>query len=187
MAFFDTTFHSRYLSDDDNATYSLVTFLPRALDQYVVPLREKYDPIYKAIPSHICIVFPFQYDGPVDQLAIRVSDELESVPAFEVELDSIGDFYPKVPEIYWKVKENQILSTLYYKLSAKLELSLPHRNYIPHVTVAREISSHRVLLVKEKIVPYLPTESFTCNKIDLITPLRGDRWVSVRTFTLPEY
>ena len=187
MAFFDTTFHSRFLSDDDRATYSLVVFLPRELDRYVMPLREKYDPIYKAIPSHICVVFPFQYAGPVDELAGRLSEELEQLPAFPIELDSIGDFYPKVPVIYWKVRENQSLSTLYYKLSARLDLTLPHRTYIPHVTVAREISSHRVMMIKEKIVPYLPTETFTCRKIDLITPLRGDRWVSVRTFSLPEF
>jgi len=188
MSFVDTSFHSRYLEDEENgATYSLVAFLPRDLDRFVRPLREKYDPIYRAIPSHICIVFPFQFAGPVDELAGEVDDELEKMEPFTVELDSIGDFYPKVPVIYWKVKENQNLATLYYNLSARLDLPLPHRQYIPHVTVAREISSHRVLLVKEKIVPYLPTESFTCSKIDLITPLQGDRWVSVRTFTLKSF
>lgn len=187
MSFSDTAFHERYFEDDDAATYALVIFLPRDLDRFTVPLREKYDPIHRAIPSHICIVFPFQHNGPVDDLAAQIGEELEHAPAFSIELDSIGDFYPKVPVIYWKVRENQMLSTMYYKISARLQLPLPHRQYIPHVTIAREISSHRVLLVKEKIVPYLPTESFMCRKIDLITTLPGNRWVSVRTFTLSEY
>jgi hypothetical protein len=52
------------------------------------------------------------------------------------------------------------------------------------VTVAKEISDHRVVLVKEKIVPYLGEESFEAETIDLIAPTANKQWVSVRTFTL---
>ena len=61
---------------------------------------------------------------------------------------------------------------------------MPCKSYQPHVTVAREISDHRVMLVKEKIVPYLPNESFVATAVDLVAPVAGQNWVSVRTFPL---
>jgi hypothetical protein len=42
------------------------------------------------------------------------------------------------------------------------------------------------MLVKEKIVPYLPAEKFTVQSLDLIVPIAADKWVSVRNFSLEE-
>ena len=58
------------------------------------------------------------------------------------------------------------------------------RQFVPHVTVAKEISDHRVVMVKERILPYLPDEHFYASSIDLVAPDAGDHWVSVRTFPL---
>ena len=52
------------------------------------------------------------------------------------------------------------------------------------VTVAKEISQHRVMLVKDAIASYLSRERFEVDAIDLIAPLPERRWVSVRTFPL---
>ena len=94
------------------------------------------------------------------------------------------DFYPRTPKIFWNVKAGEELSELYFRLYTGLEQPIPFKQYQPHVTVAREISYHRVLLIKEKIVGYLPDESFEAEKIELISPLPNNRWVSVRTFPL---
>ncbi|HKK20644.1 MAG TPA: 2'-5' RNA ligase family protein [candidate division Zixibacteria bacterium] len=166
--------------------YAMIIFLPQPLDAVIAPLRARFDPIYNLVSSHITVVFPFETMMPIEEIASTVGAEIQKQPRIHIELDSIGDFYPKSPIIYWKIKKNNELCELYYRLYARLGVPIPHKIYEPHVTVAREISDHRVMIVKEKIVSYLPNEKFRAGSIDLVTPLVNEKWVSVRTFSLSE-
>ena len=162
--------------------YAVVIFLPPSLNRVTVPLREQYDPLYNLVASHITLVFPFETNRPLDDIAGMIQRESEKQESFLIQLDSVGDFYPKTPIIYWNVKENTQLYELYYRLYSSLDMPIPFKQYMPHVTVANEISQHRVIIVKEKIASYLPRERFYAGSMDLITPLVDERWVSVRTF-----
>ena len=164
--------------------YAVVIFLPPHLDEIIAPLREKYDPLYNLVSSHVTLVFPFESGMSLDEMAGIIKAETDRQTSTLIELDSIGDYYPEYPVIYWKIKPNSDLSNLYRCLYSGLGLSLPYKEYQPHVTVAREISHYRVMFVKDTIVSYLPTEKFFARKIDLIAPMVGNRWVSVRTFSL---
>jgi len=164
--------------------YAVVVFLPRELDMIISLLREKFDPDYNLIASHITIVFPFETSRSLDMVSAIVSDEVARVGPLQLELSSIGDFYPSDPIIYWEVKENVALNQLHKSLYGRLDLPLPHRHYIPHVTIAKEISRHRVILVKERIVPYLSDENFRPRTLDLVSPVTDHKWVSVRSFPL---
>ncbi|MBU8933943.1 MAG: 2'-5' RNA ligase family protein [candidate division Zixibacteria bacterium] len=164
--------------------YALVTYLPEELDRIIIPLREKFDPLHNQIASHITIVFPFESSYPIEELTAIIKRELENEPEIPIELNSIMDFYPKSPIICWKVESNDRLISLYYRLHSQLGLAVPFKEFLPHVTVAQEISPHRVMMVKEKVIPYLPSESFLAGTMDLITPLDDQKWVSVRTFQL---
>jgi 2'-5' RNA ligase len=162
--------------------YAVVIFLPQALTGVIAPLREQFDPLYSLVPPHITLVFPFETNRPLDELAGLVGGQTEMQKSFLIQLDTVGDFYPQAPIIYWNVRQNQHLRELYYRLYASLGIPIPYKEYMPHVTVAREISHHRVIIVKEKIASYLTQEKFYAGTIDLITPLVNERWVSVRTF-----
>jgi 2'-5' RNA ligase len=177
--YFDQT-----LSERRQKKYAVVIFLPEHLDNIIMPVREKFDPLYNQVPSHISLVFPFESDLFLDELTPLIKSETEKQKKLIVHLHSIGDFYPKYPIIYWDVMENTDLKNLYFQLYTKLNLSVPYKQYQPHVTIAREISNHRLMLVKDTIAPYLPTERFESSSVDLITPLAGTQWVSVRTFGL---
>lgn len=166
------------------SSYAIVIFLPSHLDELIYPLRQKFDPLYNKVPGHITIVFPFETTMTLNDLSTIVKQELQSVRPLEIELESIGDFYPVSPTIYWKLKTCEPIKMLYHTLHTKLELPIPYKQYIPHVTVAREISNHRVMLVKERIVPYLPNEKFIAYSIDLVVPIAYEKWVSVRSFSL---
>ncbi|MEA2030279.1 MAG: 2'-5' RNA ligase family protein [candidate division Zixibacteria bacterium] len=164
--------------------YALVLYLPEELDKIVTPLREKFDPLYDQIAPHVTIVFPFESGESLEELTAIIKKELENEQELLIELDSIIDFYPHSPVICWKIEKNERLTSLYYRLHSKLGLTVPFKEYKPHVTVAQEISDYRVMLVKEQIFPYLPNESFRAKSVDLITPLIDKKWVSVRTFPL---
>jgi 2'-5' RNA ligase len=172
------------LTPDGGNNYAIVIFLPEHLCRMIEPIRERYDPDFPIVESHISLVFPFQSNRTFDEIAHVIRKTVENTPPIKVELSSIGDFYPGFPLIFWEVKRCAPLDEIYKTLYARLDLALPHKNFIPHVTVAKEISDHRVVLVKEKIVPYLGEESFEAETIDLIAPTANKQWVSVRTFTL---
>ncbi len=177
-------YQEQNFEDRRQAKYALVAYLPLELDKIVAPLREKYDPLYDQIASHVTIVFPFETDRPLEDIVGIIGREISIEMEIKLELGSITDFYPATPVICWEVKKNEQLTSLYFRLYSRLGLTLPLKDYQPHVTIAREISHHRVLLVKEKIVPYLPLERFVISSLDLITPLAESKWVSVRTFPL---
>ncbi len=166
--------------------YAIVIFLPLHLEEIVAPLREKYDPIFDLVASHITLVFPFETERSLDEIAAIVRRETSGHPAIRIELESIGDYYPENPVIFWKVKPNDNLCRLYRQLYSGLGLPLPYKDYRPHVTVAREISHHRVVFVKDKIVSYLPNEWFVARSVDLISPMADNKWVSVRSFALAD-
>ena len=165
-------------------SYAVVIYLPKTLDDIVAPFREKYDPLYNLVAAHITLVFPFESNLSLDNLSTSIKSAVEGLNSFEIELESIGDFYPTSPVIYWDIKECQMLHDLYYKLYSDMSLPIPYKNYMPHVTIAREISNHRVVTIKDTVVSYLPNEKFIVSSIDLLTPLVNDRWVSLRTFNL---
>jgi len=176
-----------YVSESQNQrkrTYAIVVLLPQDLDELIYPIREKFDPDYNKVPGHVTVVFPFDSKASFNELSAVISYQLQNVEPFEIELDSIADFYPRFPIIYWQIKPCEALQKLYRNLHTELDLPIPFSNYLPHVTVAREISGHRVMLVKERIVPGLPHEKFSVLSLDLIIPIVGDRWVSARTFSL---
>jgi 2'-5' RNA ligase len=165
-------------------TYCVVAFLPSDLEELIRPLREKFDPLYNQVPSHLTLVFPFESRLPLNELAAQIKSVTDRASSVTVELESIGDFYPRCPVIYWAALRSPQLVDLYAQLNQRLDQMVAPLEYKPHVTVAREISPHRVMLVKDRIAGYLPQERFVASRLDLISPLHGYRWVSVRTFPL---
>lgn len=170
------------LSDRRKKKYAVVVFLPHSLRSTIAPLREQFDPLYSLVAPHITVVFPFETNLPLDELTGLLKAETDKRKSFLIQLDTVGDFYPDSPIIYWNVKQNPQLSELYYRLHASLGIPIPFKHFAPHVTVAREISHHRVIIVKEKIASYLADERFYAGSIELIAPLVDEKWVSVRTF-----
>ena len=164
--------------------YAIVIFLPDPLEGIVRSIRERFDPDYSQVSGCLVVVAPFETERSLGELSQIIHRETNLLEAPKIEFDRLGDAYPTAPLIYWQIKTNDVVDRLYKNLYATLDLALPYRNFSPHVTVAREISEHRVMLVKEKIYPYLPEESFTPRAVDLIAPVAGQTWVSVRTFPL---
>ena len=164
--------------------YAVVIYLPELLERFVAPLRERFDPDYDLISAHITLVFPWETTVPLAELSAVLANEALRLSPIKIELRSVGDFYPDTPILYWNVVANPQLNRLYRSLYAQLGLSLPFKEIVPHVTVAKEISPHRVMLVKDQIASYLPRESFEATALDLVSPLADNKWVSVRTFPL---
>ncbi|MDX9858092.1 MAG: 2'-5' RNA ligase family protein [candidate division Zixibacteria bacterium] len=164
--------------------FAIVMFLPDSIETLVRPIRERFDPDYSLVSGSLVLVAPFETVRSLGELTQIIRKETADISAPEIQFERLGDAYPSAPLIFWEIKPNDVIDRLYKNLYAALDLALPYRQFSPHVTVAREISDHRVMLVKERIYPYLPEESFTPGAVDLIAPVAGQSWVSVRTFPL---
>jgi 2'-5' RNA ligase len=177
-------YHNADINRDDISYYAVVIHLPEHLDRIISPIRERFDPDHQFIPAHVSLVYPFETARSLPDVSEALKQALSDTGPLTIDLHSIADFYPEFPLVYWSLKMNPKLDELYKSLYAKLDLALPYKNFRPHVMVAREISAHRVVLVKEQIVPYLFEESFQANAVDLVSPVATRNWVSVRTFPL---
>lgn len=164
--------------------YAVVIYLPPPLEQIVTPLRAKFDPDYDLVAAHLSLVFPWKTERSIEEISAELSRETSQWESFTVELGTIGDFYPQVPIIYWEVENADTINRLYRRLYHCLDQALPFKDLIPHVTVAKEISPHRVMLVKDHIASYVRKEIFPVTAIDLISPVADRHWVSVRTFPI---
>lgn len=164
--------------------FAVVIYLPPPLEQIVSPLRARFDPDYDLVAAHLSLVFPWKTERSIEDISAVLSDETSRWEPLIVELGSVADFYPKAPIIYWKVENVDTINGLYRRLYARLEQPLPFKDMIPHVTVAKEISDHRVMLVKDHIASYVRKEMFPVTAVDLISPVADHHWVSVRTFPL---
>jgi 2'-5' RNA ligase len=164
--------------------FGVAIFLPGYIETLVRPVREKYDPEYSLIAGNITLVSPFRTERALEEVSRTVASVVSGHKVLDIELEGIEDLYPEYPLIVWRLRSNPVIDRLYKRLYTSLDLALPYKHFYPHVTVAREISPHRLMLVKEKIYPYLPHESFQATAIDLVSPVAGDHWVSVRTFSL---
>ncbi len=172
------------IEEEGQSRFALVIFLPDELERMIAPLRERFDPDCNLIPAHVTLVFPFVSTRSIDDLSKVIRSETDRLGPLQIELNSIADFYPDCPIIYWRVKQSDTLNRLYRLFHARIDLPLPYKEFLPHVTVAREISADRVVLVKDEIAAYLPDETFETASIDLVSPVANHHWVSVETFPL---
>lgn len=177
-------YRQEHIEGRGTTRYAIVIFLPDSIEALVRPMRERFDPDYSLVSGSLVLVAPFETERSLSELSQIIRLHTAALEAPKIEFDRLGDAYPSAPLIYWEIKPNEAIDRLYKSLYTSLDIALPYRQFSPHVTVAREISDHRVMLVKEKIYPYLPEESFVPRAVDLIAPIAGQTWVSVRTFPL---
>ncbi|RKX22090.1 MAG: hypothetical protein DRP35_02830 [Candidatus Zixiibacteriota bacterium] len=178
-------YHNPHLNERRNNTYAVVIYLPLQLDKIIYPLRERFDPDYNLVDSHITLVLPFDSEKSLDEMAVMIKSELDAFAPFKIKMGSIADFYPEAPVIYWEMLKNEIIEELYKNLNKRLGIEIRH-DYKPHVTIAREISNHRKIFVKDIIASCLSQETLYVEDVDLITPLSDRKWVSVRRFKLTD-
>ena len=102
-------------------------------------IREKYDPLAGCIAPHITIVFPFESDLATYELKSHISDALNGVKKFRVQLkDTTGDFRDGYLFLNVKNGNDQIIE-LHDKLYGGILQRFIYRKatYCPHLTVGR--------------------------------------------------
>lgn len=102
-------------------------------------IRKQYDELYKILPLHITLAFPFESSMFNEELKDRLMQALKSVKPFEIVMSGVSlhkDENIKTNYIFLNVvsgvKEIKILHNEIYEKVLNQKMSL---EYIPHITL----------------------------------------------------
>lgn len=102
-------------------------------------IRKQYDELYKILPPHITLAFPFESSMSNDELKDRLMQVLKSVEPFEIVMTGVSlhkDENIKTNYIFLNVvsgvKEIKILHNEIYEKVLNQKMSF---EYIPHITL----------------------------------------------------
>lgn len=102
-------------------------------------IRKQYDELYKILPLHITLAFPFESSMSNEELKDRLMQALKSVKSFEIVMSGVSlhkDENIKTNYIFLNVvsgvKEIKILHNEIYEKVLNQKMSL---EYIPHITL----------------------------------------------------
>ena len=102
-------------------------------------IRKQYDELYKILPPHITLAFPFESSISNDELKERLMQVLKSVEPFEIVMSGVSlhkDENIKTNYIFLNVvsggKEIKILHNEIYEKVLNQKMSF---EYIPHITL----------------------------------------------------
>jgi 2'-5' RNA ligase len=116
----------------------VLAIFPEADTAAVEGFRARWDPLAAAVPAHITVAFPFQWDGPASALADALQPALTACPAFALGLEApavwedeylfllVGDGHEQVTRLHESIYR-QVLP----------EAQRPSR-FLPHMTIGRQ-------------------------------------------------
>jgi len=146
--------------------------------------REKHDPLFRLIPPHITIVFPFKSNISNDELKSHILNLSKGVGKIEIEfanrITSVGNYL--FLEVEGGKEQIEELHDLLYTgpLIQFLKEDIP---YIPHVTVGRKGSAELAAEVAKEIHSF--PQKLQC-VIDRISVERiGENGESIIEFEVP--
>ncbi|GAB6549525.1 2'-5' RNA ligase family protein [Bacillus mobilis] len=163
---------------------TILVFLNNMSIDKIENIRHKHDPLFRLIPPHITIVFPFESNISNDELKSHILNLSKGVGKIEIEfanrITSVGSYlYLEVEEGKEQIEE---LHDMLYTgpLIQFLKEDIP---YIPHVTVGRKESAELAAEVAKDIQSF--PEKLQC-VVDRISVERiGENGESIIEFEVP--
>ncbi|HHZ5402266.1 TPA: 2'-5' RNA ligase family protein [Bacillus cereus] len=164
--------------------HTILFFLNNMSIDKIENIRQKHDPLFKLIPPHITIVFPFKSNISNGELKSHILNLSRGIGKIEIEfanrITSVGNY------LFLEVErgKEQIVKLhdmLYTEpLRQFLKEDIP---YIPHVTVGRKESAELAVEVAKDIHSF--PEKLQC-VIDRISVERiGEKGESIIEFEVP--
>lgn len=163
---------------------TILLFLHNMSIDKIESTREKHDPLFRLIPPHITIVFPFKSNISNDELKSHILNLSKGVGKIEIEfanrITSVGNYL--FLEVEGGKEQIEELHDLLYTgpLIQFLKEDIP---YIPHVTVGRKESAELAAEVAKEIHSF--PQKLQC-VIDRISVERiGENGESIIEFEVP--
>lgn len=112
-------------------------------------IRKKYDELYKIIPPHITLAFPFKDEISNEDLKIKLKELLKDVKPFKVRCKEISLEEDKKVEtfyIFLNISEGkEIIKDINKKIYTEILNKPIIKNYKPHITLGNTNNPNEII------------------------------------------
>ncbi len=167
--------------------YGLVSYLPDPLGPFLDQMRRELVPACFA-QSHLSVLPPRSLTCPVEAAHQQLTEALQDLSAFEVELQDV-EVFDHTFVIYLGVgRGSDQLRAMHDRLNLKsLAFDEPH-SFHPHITLAQNFELQqldRLTRVAKTIWDeYSHPRTFTVDRLTFVQNTNNDRWLDLEEFAL---
>ena len=165
--------------------FGIVAFPAKELQDLANGYRKRYDPHYAQITPHLTIKGVFEAnDKEIEEVSKAIKNVTDKHSPFELNIAKVGTFAPITNAIFFKATPSEELSNLHKDLNYDFFGEEPKYAFIPHVTIARKLSSgeHDDIIGQLKMIGVNHTE--TIDRLHLLRQLEDESWTLHETFLL---
>ncbi|WP_059102527.1 YjcG family protein [Shouchella shacheensis] len=166
--------------------YGIVLFPSKAMQDEANGYRRRYDAHYATIEPHITLKEKFEVSDDalprIVQAIRQVASDHTPVP---IDVYKIDSFYPLSTTIFYKIRENEALVSLYEALHREpFPTEREHRAFIPHLTIAQKLTQDEHADVVGQLKMSDVAHSETIDRMHLLYQLENGSWTVYETFLL---
>ena len=165
--------------------YGIAIFPSKKLQDLVNSYRKRYDPHYALVSPHITLLPAITLEEEeVEAFVERVQEIAASIGPIQLDVNKVKSFQPVNNVIYLKIEDDPNLTDLYEKLHALGKNSEEDYPFIPHITIAQQLSveEHSDIIEVLKMKEFQHRE--TIDRFQLLYQLDNDSWTTYETFHL---
>lgn len=163
--------------------YGIAIFPSKEIQDEANALRMRYDPEYAKIPPHITLKAAFEMDEVLrDELIIELKKIANSIKPFDIEIVKVSTFAPVTYTVYFKVEPHPSLTQLHELMHQGKFPSYRKYNFVPHITVAQELSEGEHHDVYERLRMKEIYFKDTVDRFHLCYQLENGSWSVYETF-----
>ena len=170
-------------------SYAVVSYIPGRLGNLIDSLRRRFDPGLAAWLAHVTVLSPRPLPESLEISLEAVRQQSASFEPFDVTISHVESFWPVSGVVYLGISDGaDRLAQLHDSLNAgPLAYTEPH-SYVPHVTIAQELSLLEKNTVMEEVrlewARYAAESSFHVESLFLVKKTPENRWIDLAPIPL---
>jgi 2'-5' RNA ligase len=165
--------------------YGIVAFPSKKLQDFANSYRKRYDTHFSKITPHITLKSVFEVDdSKVNEVTSMLQEISKQFKPLSIHVSKVSSFAPVNNAIYLKVEPTEQLQKLYDALHAKSFGQEPEYKFVPHITIAQDMSSgeHDDIYGQLRMTDVHSEE--VIDRIHLLYQLEDGSWTVYETFRL---
>lgn len=169
--------------------YALVAYVRSSLGRFVEGLRSDLYPEHAHLPAHVTVLPPRELRGTEAEAVEVLSQLLQPVEAFRVELGEVETFCPTTPTVFLRVSRS---AHRFREMHDALNVGPLHHveqwPYMPHLTIVKMPQMHQADIAREESrqrwADYRGERSAIIEELTFVRSSDASHWTDLFTFRL---
>ncbi|MBD8003874.1 YjcG family protein [Bacillus norwichensis] len=164
--------------------YGIVIFPSKTLQDLANSYRKRYDPHYALIPPHLTLKAAFETEVDAHSITEKLEAIAKKYEPFVLNIRKVSSFQPINNTIHLKTEKTPQLEGLYEDLYASLPGDKPEHPFVPHITIAQNLSNDEHSDVYGQLRMLGIEHEETIDRYHLLYQLENGSWTVYETFRL---